>query len=160
MKRVLIIILTVIFVFSLCACSNTTQVEETDEPDNYEIIASYLEGECTEVFSQYYEILDFKISNYQEEEVNENFEATFLYTMTYKNYDRDPDTVGYIKEAKQSNNSNYQQMYDEYLEPKEMNFEFKVVIDKNDTITLYSNVAPKGIEWEETKISDYILCEN
>lgn len=38
-----------------------------------------------------------------------------------------------------------------------MNFHFIVVIDENDKITLYSNVSPVGIEWEETKMGDYIL---
>ena len=79
------------------------------------------------------------------------------YKVIHKNYDRDPDTVAYIKEAKEKGNINYQQMYDEYLQPQEMNFELKVVIDKNDSMTLYSNVSPVGTEWEETKMSDYIL---
>jgi ABC-type long-subunit fatty acid transport system fused permease/ATPase subunit len=102
-------------------------------------------------------LLNFVISDYQEEIVNGRVEAVFRYELVHKNYDRDPDTVKYIKEAKDSGNSNYQQMYDEYLQPKVMNFELKAILDENDSITLYSNIAPKGVEWEETKMSDFIL---
>lgn len=125
----------------------------------YDKINSYLEEESKNTFSPYYELLDFKITNYQEKVVNEGVEAVFNYKIIYKNYDKDPDTVGYIKEAKEKGNKNYQQMYDEYLEPKEMNFDLKVVIDKDDKTTLYSNISPKRIEWDETKMSDFILSK-
>ena len=123
----------------------------------YDRINEYMKEESIAVFSSYYELLDFQISNYIEEVVDGDIEATFFYKIIHKNYDKDPDTVEYIKQAKESGNKNYQQMYDEYLEPKEMNFDLKVVIDKNDIITLYSNVSPNGIEWEETEMSDFIL---
>lgn len=48
-------------------------------------------------------------------------------------------------------------MYDEYLEPREMNFDLRIIIDKNDEVTLYSNISPNGVEWEETKMTDFIL---
>lgn len=123
----------------------------------YDRINEFMKEESVAVFSSYYELLDFQISNYVEEVLEDNIEASFFYKIIYKNYDKDPDIVGYIKEAKESGNKNYQQMYDEYLEPKEMNFDLKVVIDKNDIITLYSNVSPNGVEWEETEMSDFIL---
>lgn len=129
----------------------------TSDPQHIEKISAYMEEECRKVFSPYYELLDFQILDYKEEVINENVEATFFYKIISKNYDKDPDTVGYIKEAKESGDKNYQQMYDEYLQPREMNFHLKAVIDKNDLITLYSNISPKGIEWEETKMSDFIL---
>lgn len=124
---------------------------------NYDRINKYMKEESIAVFSSYYELLDFQISNYVEEVVDGDIEATFSYKIIHKNYDKDPDTVRYIKQAKESGNKNYQQMYDEYLEPKEMNFDLKVVIDKKDIITLYSNVSPNGMEWEETEMSDFIL---
>lgn len=128
-----------------------------DNLQNFKKISAYMEAECKKVFSPYYELLNFVISDYQEEIVNGRVEAVFRYELVHKNYDRDPDTVKYIKEAKDSGNSNYQQMYDEYLQPKVMNFELKAILDENDSITLYSNIAPKGVEWEETKMSDFIL---
>jgi hypothetical protein len=124
---------------------------------NYNRIGEYMKEESTAAFSQYYELLDFQISNYEEEMVDGNIEATFFYKIIEKNFDKDPDTVGYIKEAKENENKHYQQLYDEYLAPREMNFDLKVVIDENDEITLYSNISPKGIKWEETVMTDYII---
>ena len=63
--------------------------------------------------------------------------------MIHKNYDRDPDTVEYIKEAKERGDSNYQQLYNEYLQPQEMNFQLKAIINEDNLITLYYNVSPK-----------------
>lgn len=122
-----------------------------------EKISAYMIEETKKVFSPYYELLDFEISDYQEEVVNGNVEASFLYTVTSKNYDKDPDTVGYIKEAKESGDSNYQQLYDEYLQPREMNFYLKAVINKDGFITLYSRNPAIETEWEEVKMSDYII---
>jgi len=136
----------------------TEQGNDT-EKISYDKISAYMEEESKKTFSPYYELLDFEMTNYQEEVLNEGTEAIFDYKIIYKNYDKDPDTVGYIKEAKERGNSNYQQMYDEYLQPKEMNFYLKAVIDENDSITLYSNVSPIGVEWEETKMSDFILSK-
>ena len=117
-----------------------------------------MEEECTNVFSPYYELLDFIISDYQEEVVNGNVEAVFDYTLITKNYDRDPDTVEYIKEAKEKGDKYYQIYYDEYLKPHESNFYFKAVIDENDYITLYTrNVAIKSDEWHQVEMSDYII---
>ncbi|MFA5636177.1 MAG: M56 family metallopeptidase [Anaerovoracaceae bacterium] len=128
-----------------------------EDSGHLEQISAYMKEQSEKTFSPYYELLDFVISNYQEELVNGNTEAIFNYKIVHKNYDKDPDTVGYIKEAKDSGNINYQQMYDEYLQPQDMNFHLKVVIDENDFMTLYSNISPVGIEWEETGMSDFIL---
>lgn len=134
------------------------KILESEEKNlNYNIISEYMKERSIATFSPYYELLDFQISNYNEIEVDGNVEATFFYKIIEKNYDKDPDTVQYIKEAKESGNKNYQQMYDEYLAPREMNFDFKVVIHKDNSITLYSNVDPKGIQWEETQMSDFII---
>ena len=94
----------------------------SNDSQHFEQIAAYMKEESRKVFSPYYELLDFQISNYEEEIINGNVEAAFHYKIIHKNYDRDPDTVKYIKEAKESGNINYQQMYDEYLQPQEMNF--------------------------------------
>jgi uncharacterized protein YxeA len=197
MKKIIIIVLAILVVVGVCACSGATtqkeinntidnneivvdtkratedinlddpqdkyndlvDIEEKTEGVNYDKISAYMKEECKNTFSPYYELLDFQISDYQEEVVSEKVEAVFLYKVIHKNYDKDPDTVGYIKEAKAQGDRHYQQLYDEYLQPKEMNFQFKVVIDKNDLITLYTNSSPKGIEWEEVKMSDYIISE-
>ncbi|QGG47703.1 hypothetical protein [Heliorestis convoluta] len=163
-KFIMMILLTILVAFGVSACNdvqsdNGTYVdtEKTTDKANYDRVRAYMEVECREAFSPYYELLDFQTSDYQEEVVNGRVEATFSYKLIHKNYDKNPDTVGYIKEAKDRENNNYQQMYDEYLQPREMNFHLKVVIDENDAITLYSNISPKGIEWEETKMDDFIM---
>ncbi len=173
MKKVIMILLAMLLAFGVSACNDTTtqkevdsitndnetsvDTEETTDETNYDKVNAYMEEECRKAFSPYYELLDFQISNYQEEVVNGNVEAIFSYKLIDKNYDKDPDTVGYIKEAKERGSKNYQQMYDEYLQPREANFHLKVIIGENDLITLYSNISPKGIEWEETKMTDFIL---
>ena len=139
-----------------------SEKEPSEQEDNttYTKINQYLKEMSIETFAPYYELLEFRITDYKEEIVDGKVESKFLYTIVSKNYDRDPDTAGYIKEAKESGNENYQQMYDEYLQPNEMNFDFKTVIGEDGLITLYSNVSPKGIQWEETKMDDYIIREN
>ena len=137
------------------AISNGTT---TSDPQHIEKISAYMEEKCRDVFSPYYELLDFQISDYHEEIVNGRVEAVFQYKVVHKNYDRDPDTVEYIKEAKESGDSYYQRLYDEYLQPKDMNFHLKAVIDENDGMTLYSkNPAIDNDEWKEVEMSDYII---
>lgn len=133
--------------------------KEISQGEIYDRISEYMKAESIAAYSPYYELLDFQISNYKETNVDGNMEATFFYKIIDKNYDKDPDTVGYIKELKESGHKNYQQLYDEYLEPKESNYDLKVIIDKDDNITLYSNESPKGVEWVETKMSDFIITE-
>ncbi len=135
----------------------TDYAEEDHENTNYDKISAYLKEEFINVFSPYYELLDFIISDYKEEVINGNVEAVFNYKVIDKNYDRDPDTVEYIKEAKERGDKNYQQLYDEYLQPKESNFYFKAVFDKNGEITLYTKNPAIDSIWEEVEISNYII---
>lgn len=79
-------------------------------------IETFLEGEFIRVFSPYYEVLGFEIEDFKEEDGK----ASFVYKFHYKNYDKDPDTVGYIKQAKEENSPHYETLKREYLEPKEM----------------------------------------
>lgn len=134
----------------------TVPIDESDNL-NYFKVSSYLQEESIDVFSPYYELLDFKIKDYKEEIINGNVESIFNYIVIYKNYDKDPDTVEYIKEAKQRGDSNYKQLYDEYLQTKEMNFQLKAIINEDGLITLYSNISPNGTEWKEVKMTDYII---
>ena len=134
------------------------EMKEENYSISYEKISAYLKEEYTNSFSKYYELLDFTISDYQEEVVDGNIEAVFHYKVIEKNYDRDPDTVEYIKEAKEKGDRYYQTYYDEYLQPRESNFYFKAVIDENDGITLYTkNLALKSDEWHQVEMSDYII---
>ena len=117
--------------------------------------SDFLEKEFHRVFDPHYDIKSLTISNWNEYGSG----ATFFYKMTHTYYNRDPDTVGYIKKAKEEGSPNYEKMYNDYLAEKQINFEFKVVLNGND-LELYSNVSPKGVEWEPVKIDDYILGNN
>lgn len=135
-----------------------TDKEEIDEEETiYEQISAYMWEESIEAFSPHYELLNHEITGYEEEKIGDHLEVLFFYKLIHKNFDRDPDTVGYIKEAKEQGNVNYQLMYDEYLAPREMNFQLKIVIDEKDVMTLYANNAPVGTEWEPVSLKDYIL---
>ncbi len=133
--------------------------KEISQGKIYDRINEYIKAESIAAYSPYYELLDFQISNYKETKIDGNVEATFFYKIIKKNFDKDPDTVGYIKELKESGHKHYRQLYDEYLEPKQSNYDLKVIIDKYDNITLYSNESPKGVEWVEIKMSDFIITE-
>lgn len=166
MRKVVIPFVAMILVFSLSSCQTgndgkavSQSLKETNRSESYNKVSTFMEEESRKVFSPYYELLDFTISEYQEEIVEGNVEATFWYKVIYKNFDKDPDTVGYIQEAKEKGDPHYQQLYDEYLQPKEMNFEWKAVIDATDSITLYANVNPKGTMWEKAEMSDFILTK-
>ena len=129
------------------------------DKEMYERISEYMWEESMEAFSPYYELLNHEISGYEEESIEDGIEVLFFYKLIHKNFDRDPDAVGYIKEAKEQGNVNYQLMYDEYLAPREMNFQLKIVIDKNNGMTLFANNAPVGTEWEAVSLTDYILSK-
>ncbi|MFF0831275.1 hypothetical protein ACFYU8_31055 [Brevibacillus sp. NPDC003359] len=137
--------------------AGTEQKQSVDNSSSYNQIASYMEEECKKAFSPYYELVEFTVSDYEEKTVDGKVEATFAYQVKYKNFEKDPETVDYIKAAKEKNDPHYQQLYDEYLQPKDMNFHLKAVVEDADSITLYTNVSPKGIQWEKAVISDFIL---
>jgi len=113
----------------------------------------WLEQEFHRVYDPYYDIQELVISNWQES----GKEATFYYTMTWLNYNRDPDTVPYIQEAKAKSQSSYETLYQDYLALKTGNYFLKIRWE-DDTPTLYSDVSVKGEpEWEEVAIEDHLL---
>lgn len=135
-------------------------VNKTDEETNevYEQIKKYLWEEAEKAFSPYYELLDYDISLYEEYETEEGYEVFLNYKIIHKNFDKDPDTVDYIKRAKESGDKNYQTLYDEYLAPKDMNMYLKIKIDKEGKITLFTDVDPtSNSQWEEVVMQDFIL---
>ncbi|GEC91087.1 hypothetical protein DES34_1172 [Brevibacillus brevis] len=137
--------------------TGTEPKQSVDNPSSYNQITSYMEEESKKAFSPYYELLEFTLSDYEEKTVDGKVEAMFGYQVKYKNFEKDPDTVDYIKAAKEKNDPNYQQLYDEYLQPKDMSFHLKAVVEDADSITLYTNVSPKGVQWEKAVMSDFIL---
>ena len=152
-----VIALIVCIIIAAICLTNKQEVSNIDNENNvsanlYEQTEEYLKKEFNRVYTPYYEIVSLDISNW-----NENYnEATFYYTMTFKNYYKDPDTVDYIKDAKEKGDmKSYEILKKEYLEPKEASYEFKIIIENNE-IELYSNVAPKGERWEAIMIDEYV----
>lgn len=138
---------------------NSSNQPEDPPITSYDKILKYLQQKTQETFTPYYEVLGSEISNYEESTLEDGtVEAIFIYTVTTKNYDKDPDTVGYIKAAKEKNDPHYQTLYDEYLQPKEGNFTFKAIINNKDEITLYTDNNPHSeTDWVEFDMADCII---
>lgn len=116
--------------------------------------AEYLEPEFVKTYRKYYDIQKLEMSNWDENK--DGNEATFIFKMTYQHYNRDPDTVDYIIQAKEKDYDSYLRLYEDYLAQHESNYEFKVVLNNNE-IELYNNISPKGYEWKPVKIQDFII---
>jgi hypothetical protein len=107
----------------------------------------------TEKYSPYYQVLGFEFTNVEHVLTDIDIEVTFFLKMINQNYYKNPDTVEYIKEAKESGSKHYQQLYDEYNQPKESNYDMKFTAKLNDgdieagSIQLFTNVHPKGVEY-------------
>ncbi|MBQ3533967.1 MAG: M56 family metallopeptidase [Clostridia bacterium] len=119
--------------------------------------AAWLAQEFHRVYDPHYDIQELVISDWDQENGRE---ATFRYTMNYLYYNRDPDIVPYILEAKEKNPSSYETLYKDYLAQKTSNYAFKIRWD-GDVPTLYSDVSITGEpEWTPTRMDDYILPWN
>lgn len=161
MKRKLLLLLTTLLALALLSACTSQPPEQKDDPTNtdselYTATVNYLEQEFDRVFSPYYDLQELIPSNW--EEADDGKSATFFYKMTYLYYNRDPDQVAYIRENKESNPETYRKLYDEYLALQEGNFIFKVVLNDDGELELYSDAAPVGEpEWEPVTIDDYII---
>lgn len=131
--------------------SAIVQLLNQPESDLYQKTEAFLEQEFRRVFGPYYDIQSLTISNWEE---NGN-EATFHYRETYLHYNRDPDQAEYIREARERSQEEYEALYNDYLAPKQSNYQFKVVEDGEDLV-LYTNVSPSGTEWQPIEIEDYL----
>ena len=119
--------------------------------------AAWLAQEFHRVYDPHYDIQELVISDWDQENGRE---ATFRYTMNYLYYNRNPDIVPYILEAKEKNPSSYETLYKDYLAQKTSNYAFKIHWD-GDVPTLYSDVSITGEpEWTPTRMDDYILPWN
>lgn len=123
----------------------------------------YLRDEFRRVYGPIYKITGLRITDWKQS----GNEASFRYQMTYEYYNREPDKVAYIQEAKKEGQEKYEALKADYLAPKESNYEFKVTyggdpenpLSSTGHFTLYYNVAPKGVEWQKITIDDFIANE-
>lgn len=118
-----------------------------------ERFTNYIAGLFTDKYSPYYQVLGFEFTNVENVLTDTEFEVTFYLKMIVQNYYRDPDTVEYIRKAKENGSKYYQQLYDEYNQPKESNYDLKFTAGINggeldmDSVRLFTNVHPKGVEY-------------
>lgn len=68
-------------------------------------IYDYIRNESIKTFSDYYELDDFKISNYTEQIKQNHIEVILDYTIFYHNIEKNTDNVAYIQKAKEQNDS-------------------------------------------------------
>ncbi len=134
--------------------TSDTGSDIANQSELFKKVETFLADEFHKVYDPYYEILDLAIFDWAE---NGN-EATLRYTKTYQYWNRDPDTVDYIKAAK-DDPERYEMMYNDYLAPKETNYQFKVILN-GDKIELYSNESPTEVKWTPRNIADYIPKSN
>ena len=121
-------------------------------PENYRrVIRQTVVQQFTDAYTPYYEVLGFEASGTTFTQNGNRIEATFLLTMASRNYYKDPDTVNYIKEAKENNSPYYEQLRREYNEPRTANYNLKVEgeLDASgslspDSIALFYDSAPTG----------------
>lgn len=138
--------------------------DESEFPEEYrEVFSQYMTNIFVPAYTPYYQMKGFKVSDLRYYEDDTGIEFEFIFTMIHQNYYKDPDTVGYIKEAKENNSKHYKQLYDEYNQPKEANFYLKftannIVNGKIDTnsIQVFTNISPVGVEYVPFNVEDYI----
>lgn len=110
-----------------------------DNTELYEQTEAYLDQEFHRVYDPYYDIQDIALSQWTQE----GDEASFLCTMTYLNYERDPEAVAWLQEVKADDPSSYDAMVQDYLSLHESNYNFKVV-QTEDGLALYDDVSVSG----------------
>ena len=138
--------------------------DDSELPEEYrEVFSTHMINIFVPAYTPYYQMKGFKVSDLRYYEDDTGIEFEFIFTMIHQNYYKDPDTVDYIKEAKENNSEYYQQMYDEYNQPQEGNFYLKFTanivngqIDEN-SIQVFTNISPVGVEYVPFNVEDYIL---
>jgi len=103
-----------------------------------EQLTNYLTDIFNTEYTKYYDGLHYEMTNYSESISGNKYTATFNWTEYFKNYYKDPDTVGYIKKAKESGDKDYQGLYDDYNAEHSGNFSLKAtaVISSDGTLDL------------------------
>ncbi|MGB4171071.1 MAG: M56 family metallopeptidase [bacterium] len=119
--------------------------------------SDYMIDRFTSEYSKYYQIKGFEVSNLEYTVSDTDIEITFFFKMIFQNYYKDPDTIPYIREAKENDSPYYEQMRNEYNQPKEGNYDlmFRAKINAGtiveNSIELFINQAPKGVDYVPLK---------
>ncbi len=116
----------------------------------YSKTAAYLEENFHKTYDDIYDIQRLTISDWKEN----GDEATFIYTMEYLNYNRDPDKAEYIQEAKKRSQKEYETLYNDYLALMDCTYQFKSVLEGNE-LKLLTTVNPHETEWIPVEFDDF-----
>lgn len=131
-----------------------TSIPESEPTALYEQTVAYLEEEFHRVYDPYYDIQGITLSQWTEA----GNEASFLCTMTYLNYERDPEAVAWLQEKKADDVSGYDVLVQDYLSLHESNYNFKVV-QTEDGLALYDDVSVSGgAQWRGPITLDEFLA--
>lgn len=137
----------------------------------YPFLYEYVEKEFIESNKPYYDnnkLIKLNIMSESYNEESKKYDIAFSYTVEYSNYYKDPDTVEYIKEAKENGSKNYPKLYAEYNAiqtgssgDRRLVFSIKDgAIDEN-TIEMYSSEVPTyPPEWKRIYKFRTLLPEN
>lgn len=146
--------------------ANTTKFVESSQENkdnqqsfDYEnYIGNYLWTEIKGELADDFELLGFKIENYEEDFENGIYDAVFNFKIFYRNLEKNPDLIPHIKEAKEKESSNYKILYNEYLEKKELDLKLRAIRYENGDIILYEDSSKRGdMVWEELEIPELII---
>ncbi len=97
------------------------------------LFLDHLEAVFMEGHSSYYiiEMLNINIHNVTTND--DNFTIDFTLQEVLRNYPRNPDTIEYIKKAKDSGSEDYKQLYKEYQQPFYANYMMRFSGNKTNT---------------------------
>jgi hypothetical protein len=121
MKNILNIFLCLIICLSFSSCSKEDEMTIREQYEEY--VVNYFE----EAYSPHYQIEDFEFSNTELFENEVSVEATFYLKMIYKNFDKSPNTVDYIRNEK--NPEIKKRLIEEYSQIQESNFGLKLLAE-------------------------------
>jgi hypothetical protein len=118
-----------------------------------------------ETFGLYYNVLGFYADNVEYTSTDGTAEIEFIMTIVTQNFYKDPDTVEYIREAKEKGSINYQRLFDEYNSPRKANVNLKVTMSLDDsgealpeTMEVFSDISvTEDPEYVPVKAVDFII---
>lgn len=115
---------------------------------------AFLWRQAVSAYSPYYDVLRYRVSDFTMLAPNE---ASLTFQLIMKNYYRDPDTVDYIKRAKEEGDPNYEKLKREYLAEKVFRYPLKVVKTEGH-YEMYHNDSNTGTPlWNPATFEDFIL---
>lgn len=155
--KIAVYVIAMLCITLAAGCTKPAQPVNTDDTSNRPetnpvaqtisdeaVMKRYIADFLTKGFSKYYTIDSIESQLIKQETKDNKLEAIFFTKMMNRNTAKHPDTVPYIKEAKEKAarekdperklalQRQYLILYTEYLKPSESNFEFKITAELKD----------------------------